>query len=90
MNIYSGNLAYSLNEADLRKAFEEFGTVDSVNIITDRQTGMSKGFGFVEMPDDDEAKAAIEGLDGKELDGRPIKVNKARPRRDDRRSSYRY
>jgi RNA recognition motif-containing protein len=82
MNIYVGNLAYKLSEADLRSAFEEFGEVDSVRIITDRATGRSKGFGFVEMPDAKQAKAAIEGLNGSTLAERTLKVNEARPRRE--------
>jgi len=82
MNIYVGNLAYRLTEDELRSAFEEFGEVDSVRIITDRGTGRSKGFGFVEMPDDEQAKSAIDGLNGKELGDRTLKVSAARPRRD--------
>lgn len=84
MNIYVGNLPREATEDDLRKAFEEFGQVDSVKIITDRFTGDSRGFGFVEMPNNPEAQSAISGLDGKDLKGRAIKVNEARPRRDDR------
>lgn len=80
MNIYIGNLSYDLAEEELRQAFEEFGQVESVRIITDRYTGRSKGFGFIEMPVDDEAKAAIDSLNGKELKGREVKVNEARPR----------
>jgi RNA recognition motif-containing protein len=75
-----GNLSYDVTEADLKTAFEAFGQVESTNVITDRNTGRSKGFGFVEMPNDDEAKAAIDGMNGKELQGRPIKVNEAKPR----------
>ncbi len=91
MKIYVGNLSYSTSEDDLRQAFGQFGTVDSADIITDRGTGRSKGFGFVEMSNDDEAKAAIEGLNGKETDGRNLNVNEARPRTDrPPRSSYRY
>lgn len=80
MNIYCGNLSYGLTEAGLREAFEEFGAVDSARLITDRETGRAKGFGFVEMPNDSEAQAAIDALNGKELDGRPMTVNEARPR----------
>ena len=80
MNIYVGNLSYDMTEDDLRRAFEEFGTVESVKIIMDRYSGRSKGFGFVEMPSDEEAKKAIEGLNGKSLMGREIRVNEARPR----------
>jgi len=86
MNIYVGNLPLTANEDDLRKAFEEFGQVTSVKIITDKYTGDSRGFGFVEMPDHSEANSAISGLDGKELKGKNLKVNKARPRRDNNRS----
>jgi cold-inducible RNA-binding protein len=87
MNIYVGNLSYQASEEDLRQAFEAYGDVDSARIITDRETGRSKGFGFVEMANDDQAKAGIEGLNGTELAGRAITVNEARPRqpRDDRR-----
>jgi RNA recognition motif-containing protein len=80
MNIYVGNLSYNLTEDELRKAFEEFGAVDSARIITDRDTGRAKGFAFVEMGNDGEAKAAIEALNGKELGGRAMNVNEARPR----------
>lgn len=80
MNLYVGNLPYRLTEDQLREAFEEFGEVASCAIIKDRQTGQSKGFGFVEMPNDSEAKAAIAGLNGRELQGRNINVNEARPR----------
>jgi RNA recognition motif-containing protein len=73
-------MSFNTNEDDLRKAFEAHGTVDSVNIVTDRDTGRPRGFGFVEMSNDTEAKAAIEGLNGKELDGRTLNVNEARPR----------
>jgi RNA recognition motif-containing protein len=84
MNIYVGNLSWGLSEDDLRGAFESYGEVDSVKIIQDKMTGRSRGFGFVEMPDDSEGKTAIAELNGKELDGRAIKVNEARPKRDDR------
>ncbi|MEA3559728.1 MAG: RNA-binding protein [Candidatus Thermoplasmatota archaeon] len=86
MNIYVGNLSYDAGEQDIRKAFEEFGAVDTVKVITDRDTGRSKGFGFIEMPNDDEAKTAIAELNGLELVGRAIKVNEARPRQDNRSS----
>ena len=81
MNVYVGNLSYDLSEEDLKSAFEEYGEVTSAKIISDRYSGRSKGFGFIEMTSDDEAKAAIEGLTGKELAGRAIVVNEARPRR---------
>lgn len=90
MKIYAGNLSYGVSDEDLRAAFAQFGTVDSADVISDRATGRSKGFGFVEMSDAAEAKAAIEGLNGKDLDGRSLNVNEARPRTDrPQRSSYR-
>jgi cold-inducible RNA-binding protein len=82
LNIYVGNLAFGTTDDGLRGAFEEFGTVDSASVITDRETGRSRGFGFVEMPDAEEAKAAIEGTNGLDLDGRQLNVNEARPRED--------
>lgn len=82
MNIYVGNLAWEMTEDDLRDAFAAFGQVESARIITDRMTGRSRGFGFVEMPDVEEGKAAIADLNGKELKGRNLKVNEARPRDD--------
>jgi len=82
MNIYVGNLSYSVSENDLREAFSEFGKVESVNIITDKFSGQSKGFGFVEMPDDSEADQAIKAMNGRNLKGRDIKVNQAKPRED--------
>ena len=84
MNIYVGNLSYDVNEEDLQKAFGDFGEIESVKIIKDNYSGRSKGFGFVEMPDTANAHSAIEGLDGKELKGRALKVNKARPRTENR------
>ena len=80
MNVYVGNLNYDLSEDDLKQAFEEFGEVTSAKIISDRYSGRSKGFGFVEMSSDDEAKAAIEALSGKELNGRTMVVHEARPK----------
>ena len=80
MNVYVGNLNYDLSEDDLKQAFEEFGEVTSAKIISDLYSGRSKGFGFVEMSSDDEAKAAIEALSGKELNGRTMVVNEARPK----------
>ena len=80
MNIYVGNLSFQTTESDLSVAFESHGAVSSANVIADRDSGRSKGFGFVEMSDDNEAKAAITALDGTELQGRQIKVNEARPR----------
>jgi len=80
MNIFVAKLNFATNETTLRDAFEEFGSVDSVKIIMDHMTGKSKGFGFVEMPNDDEAYDAINELNDTELDGRTIVVKKARPR----------
>ncbi len=90
MKIYVGNMSYSTTQEGLREAFAQFGEVEEVAVITDRDTGRPRGFGFVTMPDAEQAKAAIAALDGKELDGRNIKVNEARPRRDDgfRRSRW--
>ena len=85
MNIYVGNLSYEVSEEELRKAFEAFGEIDSVNIIKDRISGQSKGFGFVEMPSKAEALSAINGLNGKELKGKTLNVNEARPRTESRR-----
>ena len=87
MNIFVGNLAFSATDDSLRQLFESHGVVDKVNIITDRDTGRSKGFGFVEMPDSAAAKAAIQGLNGKELDGRALTVNEAKPREPRREPS---
>ncbi len=80
MNIYVSNIAFSATDEDLRQLFEPYGAVDKVSIITDRYTGQSRGFGFVEMPDSAAAKAAIHGLQGKELAGRTLTVNEAKPR----------
>ena len=80
MNIYVGNLSFNSTESGLRAEFEAFGKVMSVKIVTDRETGRSRGFGFVEMADDSEAQTAIEALNGREIDGRPVNVNPARPR----------
>lgn len=82
MNIYVGNLSFDCTEADLRTAFAAFGEVNDVRLITDRDTGRSKGFGFVEMPNSSEANSAIDGLNGKEFMGRTAKVNEARPREE--------
>ena len=83
MNIYVGNISWNTDDSGLKAVFEAFGQVESATIIKDRNTGRSKGFGFVEMPNDDEANAAISGMNGKELDGRELKVNMARPREGD-------
>ncbi|MCO6479409.1 MAG: RNA-binding protein [Phaeodactylibacter sp.] len=80
MNIFVAKLNFDTQEMDLQDAFEEYGEVDSVKIIMDKFTGKSKGFGFVEMPNDDEARAAIDGLNDQEFDGRTIVVKKAEPR----------
>jgi RNA recognition motif-containing protein len=82
MNIYVGNLSFNCTEGDLRTAFSAHGEVESVRLITDRDTGRSKGFGFVEMSNDSEANAAIQALNGVELMERTIKVNEARPREE--------
>ena len=82
MNIYVGNLAFNVTEGELQQAFEAFGEVTSAKIIKDKYSGESKGFGFVEMSDGTEAQAAIKGLNEKELKGRGIKVNEARPPKD--------
>ena len=84
MNIYVGNLARDVTDSDLKQAFEAFGQVASASIITDRFSGESRGFGFVEMPGKAEGQAAIDGLNGKDLKGRTLNVNEARPRNDDR------
>ena len=85
MNIYVGNLSYEATEDDLRQAFEAFGQVASVTIIKDKFTGESRGFGFVEMPTQAEAQAAIAGLNGKDVKGRTLNINEARPRAEGRR-----
>ena len=87
MNIFVGNLAFSATDHALRQLFEPYGVVDKINIITDRDTGRSKGFGFVEMPESQAAKAAIQGLNGKELEGRALTVNEAKPREPRRETS---
>lgn len=84
MNIYVGNLSSEVTEEDLQKAFEAFGTVTSAKIITDKFSGISRGFGFVEMQTKAEAHAAINDLNGKELKGQTLKVNEARPRTEGR------
>lgn len=82
MNIYVGNLSYTLEESALQDAFAEFGEVSSVKILSDRETGRSRGFGFVEMPNQAEGEAAVAGLNGKDVDGRALRVNEARPREE--------
>ena len=90
MKIYVGNLSYSTTDEDIRQAFSQHGTVDSADVIMDRDTGRSKGFGFVEMSVDSEGQAAIDGLNGKEVDGRSLNVNVAKPREDRPQRSSRY
>ncbi len=82
MNIYVGNLPYSITEEELKAAFAGFGEVENASIITDKYSGRSKGFGFVEMPDDASAEEAIKALDGTDMQGRNVKVNQARPKTD--------
>lgn len=82
MNIYVGNLNYKVKEDDLRSVFSDYGQVESVKMIADKMSGRSKGFGFVEMQNDDEARAAIEALNESEFEGRKMIVNEARPRRE--------
>jgi RNA recognition motif-containing protein len=81
-NIFVGNLSFGATEDAVRSMFEEFGTVDRVNVVTDRDTGRARGFGFVEMSVAAEADAAIAALNGRELDGRALNVNEARPKED--------
>jgi len=80
MNIYVGNLPYTTTEDDLREAFERHGSVSSAKVVIDRETNRSKGFGFIEMPEQDEAEAAVKALDGAPMNGRPLRVNPANPR----------
>ena len=82
MNIYVGNLSYSLSESELQDAFAEFGEVSSAKILSDRETGRSRGFGFVEMPNQAEGEAAVAQLNGKDVGGRALRVNDARPREE--------
>jgi len=82
MNIYVGNLSSDVTGDDLRQAFGAFGQVESTNVITDKFSGESRGFGFVEMPSKDEATAAIAGMNGKDIKGRAVSVNEARPKTD--------
>ena len=80
--VYVGNLSYDVDSTSLQQLFAPFGTVESAEVIADRDTGRSKGFGFVEMSNDDEAQAAIQGLNGQDHNGRPLTVNEARPREE--------
>ena len=84
MNIYVGNLPHALTEQELQELFAAYGAVDSAKVITDRFSGQSRGFGFVEMPNKEEAEKALQELNGKEVKGRPLTVNEARPRNDRR------
>jgi len=84
MTIYVGNLSFQMKDDDLKNTFSEFGNVTSAKVISDKYSGRSKGFGFVEMDNDAAGKAAIEALNGKEVQGRPLRVNEARPREDNR------
>jgi RNA recognition motif-containing protein len=88
MNIYVGNLHYNIGDEDLKQVFEEYGEVASVKIIKDRETGRSKGFGFIEMNDDSQAREAIEELNGAELMGRTMKVNESRPKPANNRGGF--
>ncbi len=80
MNVYVGNLSYGMSEDELHQAFSAFGEVSSVKILMDRETGRSRGFGFVEMPNQSEAEAAVAQLNGKDVGGRALRINEARPR----------
>jgi cold-inducible RNA-binding protein len=80
VRIYVGNLSFDTTESDLKRAFEAHGSVDSANLVSDRDSGRSRGFGFVEMSNNSEAEAAIQGLNGQDLQGRSLTVNEARPR----------
>jgi len=88
MNIFVGSLPFSIDEADLRESFEAYGTVNSVKIITDKFTGRSKGFGFVEMENDEEAQKAINELNGASVEGRAIVVNKSEPKPEGERRTF--
>ncbi len=80
--IFVGNLAWSVDDAKLQELFSEFGSITSANVIVDRSSGRSKGFGFVEFSSDEEAAKAVAGMDGKEIEGRELKVNEAKPREE--------
>jgi len=89
MNIFVGNLSFTTTDDSLNRAFAQYGQVDSARVVLDRDTQRSRGFGFVEMPNEDEAKNAVQSLDGADLDGRSLRVNEARPR-ETRRPPRRY
>lgn len=89
MDIYVGNLAYSTTDDSLQQLFAEFGTVESARVCVDRMSGRSKGFGFVDMPNEEEARKAIEATNGREVDGRALRVNESQPKpREERRGGY--
>ncbi len=90
MNLYIGNIPYSISEGELTQLFANFGEVSSLNVVKDKMTGRSKGFGFVEMPDDGAATAAMNDLNGKEVNGRKLIVNEAKPRTDKPRFNKRH
>lgn len=90
MNIYVGNLSFEVTDDDLRSAFEAYGKVDSASVVTDKFSGRSRGFGFVEMPTNAEAQTAISSLDGSDLKERNLKVNEARPRTENRGGGRRF
>lgn len=90
MNIYVGNLSWNTGDNDLRDAFEAFGEVSTAKVVMDRESGRSRGFGFVEMSDDGAARAAIEGMNDKDLQGRTLRVNEARPREENSRGPRRF
>jgi RNA recognition motif-containing protein len=90
MNIYVGNLSYRMTDEDLGKLFSTYGSVSESKVVMDRETGRSKGFGFVEMPNQSEGDEAIKQLDGKDIEGRNIKVNVAKPKEEKPRRSQRY
>jgi RNA recognition motif-containing protein len=82
MKLYVGNISFTITEADLHQIFEQFGSVTEIKVITDRETSQPRGFAFVTMSNETEARAAIKSLDGKEFGGRPLKVSEARPKED--------
>ena len=88
MRIYVGNLSYTTTEDSLRTAFSQYGDVSEATVVTDRETGRSRGFGFVTMPNDDEAKAAMEALNGSSLDGRSLRVNEAQAKAEGGRGGH--
>ena len=88
LKLYVGNLSFQTQESDLRDHFSQFGDVASASIVTDRDTGRSRGFGFVEMGSEEAARSAQQALDGQMLDGRQLKVNEAKPRENNRRDRY--